>query len=47
MYIKGHVKMAEIRSRNRFENSRAFDEKRVIPKDYPAMDYINANRIRS
>ena len=39
--------MVEHRPRNRFKIILPFDETRVIPKDYSATDYINANRIRS
>jgi protein tyrosine phosphatase len=47
MYHKRHGEKAENRTRNRFKNILPYDETRVILKNYPPTDYINANHIFS
>lgn len=37
----------ENRTRNRFRNILPYDETRVVLRNYPLTDYMNANRIRS
>jgi hypothetical protein len=46
MYQKKHGEKADNRTRNRFKNILPYDTTRVILKNYPATDYVNANRIR-
>lgn len=43
---KKHGEKADNRTRNRFKNILPYDETRVVLKNYPTTDYINANRIR-
>jgi hypothetical protein len=47
MYHKRHGEKLDNRTRNRFKNILPYDETRVILKNYPMTDYINANHIRS
>ena len=47
MYHKRHGEKLDNRTRNRFKNILPFDETRVILKNYPITDYINANHIRA
>ena len=47
MYHKRIGEKPENRIRNRFKNILPYDETRIILKNYPATDYINANRIRT
>ena len=44
---KKHGERPENRTRNRFKNILPYDGTRVILKNYPATDYMNANFIRS
>ena len=47
LYHKRHGERLDNRTRNRFKNILPYDETRVILKNYPITDYINANHIRS
>ena len=46
-YHKKNGEKPENRIRNRFKNILPYDETRVILKNYPVTDYMNANRIRA
>ncbi|CAF0920877.1 unnamed protein product [Adineta steineri] len=46
IYHKKYGEKLENKTRNRFKNILPFDETRVILRNYPITDYINANHIR-
>jgi tyrosine-protein phosphatase non-receptor type 11 len=46
-YHKKNGEKPENRIRNRFKNILPYDETRIILKNYPVTDYMNANRIRT
>jgi len=47
LFHKREGEKAENRTRNRFRNILPYDETRVVLRNYPLTDYMNANRIRS
>lgn len=46
LHSKKYGEKADNRTRNRFKNILPYDETRVVLKNYPITDYINANYIR-
>jgi hypothetical protein len=47
VYHKRNGEKPENRIRNRFKNILPYDETRIVLKNYPPTDYMNANRIRT